>query len=155
MIIVLALFFTHEAPDNSAGMAFHIGGGAILGLFLLWRVVRRFIRGFTEKPEQPVGYNIAANVVLWGFLCSIIVVVISGYLLPWTLGSPLDVYGLAIPSPLPEMLWLHELMDSLHNIAGHLFLPLMLLHILGVLKHAIIDKDDVPGRMFKAVKRGR
>ncbi len=47
-IMVIALFFTHEGDRGSTALAFHVGGGAILGLFLLWRVGRRIMRGMTE-----------------------------------------------------------------------------------------------------------
>jgi len=155
VIAILALFFTHEAPPDSAGLAFHIGAGAILGVFLLWRVARRLFRGFTRKPDQARAYNAIASLVLWGFLISIVLVVTTGYLLPWTHGHALEIYGLSIPSPLPDLHVLHSPMEKIHNIAGHAFLPLLLVHVLGVLKHAVVDRDDVPIRMFKSVKRGR
>ena len=37
-ILVVALFFTHTATRGTAAYAFHVSGGAIAGLFLLWRV---------------------------------------------------------------------------------------------------------------------
>jgi len=155
VVAMLSLFFTHEAPDDSVGQVFHISGGAILGVFLLWRVMRRSMRGFADKPKQAVGYNRAASIVQWGFLISIVLVVISGYLIPWTLGHALVIYNFSIPSPFTELPLVHGWVDSVHNFSGHLILPLLLVHVLGVLKHAIIDRDDVPARMFKSVKRGR
>ena len=97
-ILVVALFFTHEGERGSTANLFHVSGGAIVGLFLLWRVWRRVQRGSTHPPEQAAIFNFAARLVHWGLLVAIVVVVVSGYLLPWSLGRELDVFGFGIPS---------------------------------------------------------
>ena len=154
--MVIALFFTHEGDRGSAAFAFHVGGGAILGLFLLWRVGRRILRGMTEKPDQAAIYNLASQIVIWGFLVAIIIVVISGYLLPWSRGMAIDVFGLfQIPSPIAANHDFHELIEEVHEISGQLIVPLFLLHLLGALKHRFIDKDNVMQRMTKSVSNGK
>ncbi|MDP6019688.1 MAG: hypothetical protein QGG19_00005, partial [Alphaproteobacteria bacterium] len=85
-ILVIALFLTHEGDRGSSSYVFHVSGGAIAGVFLLWRVWHRVRRGMTESPDQSPLLNIVSKIVLWGFLASIVVVVISGYLIPWSLG---------------------------------------------------------------------
>jgi cytochrome b561 len=159
-ILVVTLFLTHEgAVDgdrNSTAYAIHIGGGAIVGLFLLWRVWRRIARGMTAKPDQHYIFNIASQIVIWGFLAAIVVVVVSGYLLPWSLGRPLDIFGLInIPSPMGPSPGLREFLEDAHEISGVVFVPLLILHVLGTAKHAFIDKDGVAIRMLKSVSGGR
>ena len=155
-ILVIALFFTHEAERGSLGFSFHVAGGAVAGIFLLWRVWHRVRRGFAAEPDQAYLFNLVVRVVLWGFLVSIAVVVITGYLLPWTLARPIEFpLGLSIPSPLPKSAGLHEFMEELHDISGHLFVPLLLLHLLGAAKHAFIDKDGTVRRMFSPTSAGR
>lgn len=155
-IMVIALFFTHEGDRGSAAFAFHVGGGAILGIFLLWRVARRMMRGMTEKPDQAAIYNLASQIVIWGFLVAIIVVVTSGYLLPWSRGSAIDIFGLIqLPSPMAANYGFHELVEKVHEISGQLIVPLFLLHLLGALKHQFIDKDNVMQRMVKSVSDGK
>ena len=155
-IMVIALFFTHEGDRGSTALAFHVGGGAILGLFLLWRVGRRIMRGMTEKPDQAAIYNLASQIVIWGFLVAIIIVVISGYLLPWSRGSAIDVFGLfQLTSPIATNYGFHELIEEVHELSGQLIVPLFLLHLLGALKHRFIDKDDIMQRMVKAVSGGK
>ncbi|WP_282604381.1 cytochrome b [Pelagibius sp. Alg239-R121] len=151
-LLVIALFFTHEGERGSTERMLHVSGGAIAGLFLLWRVWHRLYSGMTEKPDQAALLNLASRIVIWGFLVAIVVVVISGYLLPWSLGRPLDFFGLAsIPSPMGASRGLHEFMEELHEISGHLFPPLIALHILGAAKHAFIGRDGIVKRMFKPV----
>ena len=137
-------------------MAFHVGGGAILGLFLLWRVGRRIVRGMSEKPDQAAIYNLASQFVIWGFLVAIIVVVISGYFLPWSRGQAINIFGLfQMSSPITANHDFHEIVKKMHNISGQLIVPLFFLHLLGALKHRFIDKDDVMQRMVKSVDDGK
>ncbi len=155
-IMIMALFFTHEGERGGTAWAFHVGGGAILGIFLLWRVGRRAIRGMTAKPQQAAIYNIASQIVIWGFLAAIALAVVTGYILPWSRGAAIDVFGLIqLPSPIPRSHFLHEASEVLHEISGTVVIPLLILHVLGALKHAFIDKDNVMQRMSKPVPCGK
>ncbi len=155
-ISVIALFFTHEGERGSAQYAFHLSGGALAGILLLWRVAHRVRHGLAERPAQAALLNAASSIVLWGFLATIVAVVLSGYFLPWSLGRPLDVFGwFSIPSPMSFHRGTHEFMEEVHDVSGHLFIPLLALHLLGTAKHALIDKDGVARRMFASVAGGR
>ena len=154
-ILIIALFFTHEAEQGTAFYAFHVGGGAIAGIFLLWRVWHRVRSGFAENPNQYILLALLSKAVLWGFLVSIVVVVVSGYLLPWSLGKPIDLFGIvAVPSPIGDVHVLHEFMEEMHEVSGHLFVPLLGLHILGWAKHKFVDRDQASSRMFRPDKNG-
>ena len=59
-ILVVALFFTHEGEPGSAARLVHVSGGAIAGLFLLWRVWHRVLRGTARPPRQAAVFNLAA-----------------------------------------------------------------------------------------------
>ncbi len=155
-IVVVVLFLTHEGDRNSTAYVIHISGGAIVGVFLIWRVWRRITRGTAAKPDQHYIFNVASKIVIWGFLAAILIVVVSGYLLPWSLGQPLDIFGLiSIPSPIGPSPGFHEFLEEAHEISGVIFVPLLILHVLGTAKHAFIDKDGVANRMFKSVSGGR
>ncbi|MCB1423300.1 MAG: cytochrome b/b6 domain-containing protein [Nitratireductor sp.] len=154
-VAVIALFFTHEGDRGSAQYAFHVGGGAILGVLIVWRALRRPFRGFPAKPDQPAILNLISTIVLWALLAAMVITVVTGYFLPWSLGAPIDLFSMAeIPSPMSRSRDLHEAMEEIHEIAGQAILPLVVLHVLGALKHAIIDKDGVMQRMSKAIGGG-
>ncbi|MCP4123587.1 MAG: hypothetical protein GY751_17690 [Bacteroidetes bacterium] len=156
VIAVIALFFTHEGDRGSQAYMFHVGGGAIIGVFLLWRVFHRLARGMTEKPKQHFIFNLASSLTMWGLLAAIVTVVLTGYLVPWTRGLEIDVFNLfSIPSPLNSNRDLHELAEEIHEIAGQSLLPLVLLHIVGALKHALFDRDNIVQRMKNAIAGGR
>lgn len=154
-LLVLALFFTHEAGRGTAAYAFHVSGGALVGLFLLWRVWRRVRRGGADAPAQAPFFNFVAKAVHWGLLVLVVIVVVSGYLLPWSLGSPLDIFGLEVPSPMEPNRGLHEFLERVHDTSGHLFIPLLALHVAGAIKHALFDRRGAGLRMFRPVAGGR
>lgn len=154
-ILVIALFVTHSATGGTAAHAFHVSGGAIAGLFLLWRVWHRFRRGMAHAPPQAAILNVAARFVHWGLLALIAVVVVSGYLLPWSQGSALDVFGAEIPSPMDASPTLHEFLERVHDGAGHLFIPLLALHVTGAIKHAVLDRRGTAMRMIRPALGGQ
>lgn len=154
-ILVIALFFTHEGEPGSNAYVLHVSGGAVAGVFLLWRVWHRVRRGSTHPPKQATVFNLGARLVHWGLLVAVVVVVVSGYLLPWSLGRELDVFGVGIPSPMGANREVHEVVDRVHDVSGHLFIPLLALHVLGAVKHAVFDWRHAGLRMFKPVDGGR
>lgn len=50
---------------------------------------------------------------------------------------------------------LEMVLEVMHELFSHLWIPILLLHVLGPLKHALIDKDGVLSSMFKPNKNGR
>lgn len=153
---VIALFVTHEDEPGSAARFFHIAVGNFLALFLVWRVVRRASRGMAAKPDQPAALNALAGLTTWGMLACVMLLCVSGWLLPWTNGVGLDMAGLfTIPSPLPVTPWLYRASAAVHDAAGHAIVPLVVLHLLGAAKHAFLDGDGVLMRMVQAVRGGR
>ena len=145
------MFFTHEGERGSTTYLLHVSGGAIVGVFLLWRVSRRIQRGSTHPPEQAAIFNLAARLGHWGPLVAIVVVVLSGYLLPWSLGRELDVFGFGIPSPMGTNRELHEAVGRVHDVTDHLFIPLLALHVLGAVKRAVFNRRGAELRIFKPI----
>lgn len=155
-ILLVALYLTGEAERGSAIFTFHIGFGAIAGIFLIWRAVRRMMRGMPDKSDQAEMLNRLSKLVIWGFLFVMIATTITGYLIFWFLGRPVDIFGLiAIPSPLAFNHDLHEGAEEIHEMLAHVFVFLLLLHVAGTLKHVFIDRDGVATRMIKAVRHGK
>ena len=154
-ILVVSLFFTHEGERGSTAYIFHVSGGAVAGVFLLWRVWHRMRRGMPDAPDQWAVFNLAAWLVHRALLAAIVVVVVSGYLLPWSLGQELDIFGVGIPSPMGASRSLHEIVERAHDVSGHLFIPLVALHLVGAIKHLVFDRRGAGLRMFRPISGGR
>lgn len=89
-------------------------------------------------------------------LIAIIVASVAGPLPVWPLGHGIDVFGhFSIPSALPGILRLHELTEGFHGLAGNLIMPLLILHVLGAVKHALTDRDGDMQRIVAAAANGR
>lgn len=138
-----------RGAERTEILAQHLSIGAIaiivLGARILWRIAQR-----GPKPvDQPPALKLLSRLVQWGLLAAIAVLILSGPVIQWSVGRSVDVFGLiSIPSPLPEMRWLHEALEELHEFASHALIPLLALHVLGALKHLLIDRDDVFRRML-------
>lgn len=91
----------------------------------------------------------------WGLLAIIATLIVTGPIMQWSTGQPIDVFGaVSIPSPLPEMRGLGEALEEIHEIASQAIVPLLALHVLGALKHLIFNRDGVFQRILWA-KEGR
>jgi len=152
-IAILVSYLTGEAmEDRSAGAyASHVSWAAVLAIPLIVRVVWRMADGIRRTSDQAAIFHLASKIVMIGFLVTIVVSVVTGILLPWSVGNPLEVFSLSIPSPLPRMRELHEVLEETHEVAVHLFIPLVALHIAGALKHAFVDRDNVLKGIFLPV----
>lgn len=153
--LVIALFVTHEGAAGTPAWTFHVAGGNVIALFLVWRVARRARRGFAAKPDQGAVLNAIARATAWGILACLLALSVTGWLLPWANGAPLNLATLlAVPSPLPPTPGLYAVLDAVHAFAGHAIVPLVVLHLAGAAKHAFLDGDGVLMRMVTAVRGG-
>ena len=148
--VALVFSFTTGDPlEDAAGAervsayANHVFWASILGILLIARVVWRIRRGFKPNPSQQLALRVLARAVMIGFLISILGAVVSGLLLPWTEGTALEIGALTIASPMSSVPALYDFMAGAHSLFSHIWIALLLLHLLGALKHLIIDRDEV------------
>ena len=160
--VALVLSFTTGDPlEELAGAEWasaydnHVLWATILGIPLIARVAWRIRRGFKHHRNQHIALWILARCVMIGFLVSIVGAVITGLLLPWTEGQPLKIGALIVASPIPSMPTLYGFMKGGHGLFSHIWIPLLLLHSLGALKHLIIDRDNVFRGIFWPAKAPR
>jgi cytochrome b561 len=153
---VIALFLLGQEIENApseqaegAAVALHVSIGVIAWAFLFLRVVWRLAQGHPEQPAQHWTLNLLSYLVQYGLLLVIAIQIISGPLMIWTSGAPIGAFGwFEIVSPLPRNHELHEVFEKVHGLTANLVLPLIALHVLGALKHLIIDRDGVFQRML-------
>ena len=151
-IAVVTLFLTHE--DEFA--AIHLGIGILAIPLFLFRTGWRVARGYPRITDQPAIFNFAARLVTLAFLLCILTVSVTGLAIPPLEGDPIAFFGLgAVTVPMQPNPALAEIFGEAHDLAGHAFLPLVALHILGALKHHFINRDAVLVRMFRPVAMGK
>ena len=81
-------------------------------------------------------------------LAAIVVMVVSGPLIQWTGGRPFGIFDWCrFPSPLPKSEIWHERLEVLHGWTAWAIICLVGLHLLAVIKHQFIDRDNILARM--------
>ena len=149
-------WMTHMAarPDRFA----HYAGHAALGYDLLALIVLRLLWRWTHAvPELPADLQrwerISARVGHIGLYLLILGSSLTGWALAGTFRSPMnkDVFGLTVPSLVSDRS-LHDLMEESHTILSYLLGALVIVHIIGALRHHLLKKNDVFRRMWFGAK---
>ncbi|AXS41325.1 cytochrome b [Breoghania sp. L-A4] len=160
-VLVIALFLIGEQFEDlgrEAGAslrALHVSIGMIAVVTVLARIAWRFTQGNPKKAEDPRLILLLSILVQWGLILATLALVITGPLSIWTTGQPIDVFGMVqLASPLERNRELHEAMEEIHEVASSVLLPLVALHVLGALKHAVLDRDGIFMRMLRPAREG-
>jgi cytochrome b561 len=161
-ISILVLYLNGEAIEDAVGRDAHFSAvmaHVSLGMALFVVLAARVVWSVASKkpdafPQHPA-LRALSVLIHWLLLLAIVVAIVTGPLAIWSVGRPLSLYGLSIPSPwaTPDR-GLHEMMEEVHELAAKSFIPLVALHVLGALKHFFVDKDRTLQRMLW-VKRTR
>lgn len=149
LVIGLAFEALPRGDARTTVTNLHVSIGLIALPFLLWRVYWRVKRRFPAPLPSPGWQVMLAKAVHVLLLADILVLAITGPLAVWSLGHGLDLFGwFAIPSPIGRMTVLQEAVETIHITAAKpVMLPLLTLHILGVLKHVLLDRGSSMERM--------
>jgi len=110
---------------------------------LLWgRIVWRFKVGHPGPlPRQGRFFFAIGKYFHFLMLIAIAVMLISGPLMAWSAGDAIDVFGLAIPSPVENLGQVHDWLHRVHGYVASFILAGIILHLLAVFKHTVIDRD--------------
>lgn len=149
--------FAGDAGDRaarSALMGWHIGLGATFALVLLARVFASYAQPRPTPPEQSPALKFLASATHQVLLIAILVQIVSGPLTIWSGARAINVFDLfSIPSPFAERnQGVHEFAELPHAIGRWTLVAAISLHILGALKHALIDRDGVLMRMLRPAR---
>lgn len=135
----------------------HKSFGVLIFLFILYRIYRRFRLGWPPPARDYGRYQrMLAHLVHWVLIVGTVVFPISGMMHSGAGGhgvpffffelvpSNYDAAGNAIPYHEGA----RELGKSIHAITGDIMIWAIALHIMGALKHHLIDKDNTLKRML-------
>ncbi len=137
----------HRAPELHKSIGIILVG--LMLLRLLW------------NRAQPRPADLSDSILLRriarglhnGFYLLVLLMFISGYLISTAKGKGIDVFELfSIPALLAENEQRGELAGDIHEILGHLFIALALVHAGAALKHHFVERDPTLVRMFGIVK---
>jgi cytochrome b561 len=161
VLVLLGIgLYMGELPRGDARKfwrALHIAIGTVAALFLLWRVLWRVrSRSPLALPQAPApALQLFSKLVHGLLLAGIAIMALTGPLSIWSAGRPLTIFDwVSIPSPLPRLRALHEALEQVHSFTADVLIALICLHLLGVLKHQFIDRDNILARMTGRANSG-
>jgi cytochrome b561 len=122
-------------------------------LFAALIILKLLMRVLNPPPPALASHKhwerISAHVAHWLMYALIVVVVVSGYLIPTADGSGIDVFGwFTIPSATGRIKGLETTAGKVHYWSTWLLVGLAGIHASGALKHHLIDRDQTLRRML-------
>jgi cytochrome b561 len=116
---------------------------ALMAVRLAWRV------GHSPPPLPPMpAWQARAARWTHGLLyAALIAIAVSGYLGSVFSGYPVKFFGVALPAWGGKEPALKDAFSLTHLAANWLLAALVALHVAGALKHALVDRDGLLGRM--------
>ncbi|MDO6463460.1 MULTISPECIES: cytochrome b [Pseudoalteromonas] len=140
-------------------MSWHKSFGVLLFAFALLRVTWRIINGWPKHTNTHPEYEmILAKVIHYVLIISMLLMPISGLITSGMGGHGVDLFGLEIiphnPNPenpqrsMPFSESWSNLGKTVHGLTANALLVALGLHIVGAIKHHVIDKDNTLTRML-------
>ncbi|WP_305369414.1 cytochrome b [Photobacterium leiognathi] len=150
-LIILGLYVEGlpRSPEKFELLGIHKSLGVIVLAVALIRIAWRFKEGaIPAAPEQSRALQIFAKSIQHLLLLATLLMPISGIMMSVGGGRALEVFGVEILAAREKVEWLGSLGHTIHGIAANIIIALIVLHVLGALKHQLINKDNTLVRMF-------
>ncbi|MBY0572684.1 MAG: cytochrome b [Undibacterium sp.] len=137
----------------------HKSFGVLIVPFVLARVIWRIKSGW----PTPVGQyskieQILAKLTHWVLISASVLMPVTGFMFSGASGHGVAVFGWTIapenpdPNKLGEVIPFNPLVANvgheMHEILGWIFIAAVALHVVGALKHHVMDKDGTLQRML-------
>lgn len=160
-ILVIANWRIAEAAEQFEGLAasavwnYHKAWGILILVLTLGRIGLKLAHPGPPFPAHLAAWERAlARTVHFTFYVLLIALPLAGWLANSLMRRTIDFFGLfTIPAlPVGANKELGGRIFDLHAATGTLLLLLIALHLLGVIKHLVIDRD---GELFRMLPLGR
>ncbi|MCL4673956.1 MAG: cytochrome b [Sphingomonadaceae bacterium] len=140
--------------DKSAIMGNHFAIGVLLFAAVVLRFAWRLAKGTPAPQSGHAGWErMLAKAVHYIFYALLLIMPLAGWFAMSKYGAPIDVWGLFALPPLPVAADPEgaKAIFEQHATAGKIMLILIVVHVLGTLKHTVLDKD---GNLFRMLPFG-
>jgi cytochrome b561 len=144
-------------PKQPVGMradAFNLHKSVGMTIFLLmtlrlaWRVGHRP----PTLPAMQVWQSRLARITHGLLYVALLVQPLAGYLGSEVSGYPVKYFGATLPGWAGKHVELKDFLSGVHLATSWVIAALVALHVTGALKHALIDRDGLLGRMGMGVR---
>lgn len=128
----------------------HKGFGVLAAVLVVVRLVNRMFHKVPDLPQNmPQAQKLVAHASHIVMYILMLLLPVSGFLMQYFAGRPIDVFGLfRLPAAVEVAIKPFALFRELHGIFALLLVAVVCLHAAGALYHHWIKKDDVLKRML-------
>jgi cytochrome b561 len=116
---------------------------ALMTLRLAWRLLHRA----PPLPPMPRWQAALARATHGGLYAALLVQPLAGYLGSVFSGYPVKYFGMTLPAWGARHDALKDLLSGVHLTVSWIIATLVLLHVAGAAKHALVDRDGLLRRM--------
>lgn len=156
-IYMASLFETRDPALMAKGAeiaALHKPFGLLILALTLWRLALRLREDFLPLPSHMKPWEIVcARATHIGFYVALLVLPLTGWAFAVTAERPLSFFGLFDVPLSPFGDGVRGVLHETHEVLGIVAAVLVVLHVLGALKHHFLDRDDVLSRMLPFLRR--
>ena len=160
VILILLLlghgwWMTHLAPRGPGRLEHYAGHAALAYDFLVLLVLRLLWRWTHAVPALPADTarweRVAAHAGHFGLYCLMFATTIVGWALAGTMRTPMnkDVFGIPFPAIFASQdRAAHNLLEDTHKYLAYILLALIVIHLIGALRHHFMKRNNVLRRMW-------
>jgi len=159
MILLLATGIYMEQAEVFALYPWHKSFGVLVLLFAVIRIAWRINQGWPKSVgDYSTIEKVLSKLVHWLLILATVIMPVSGFMMSALGGYGIDFFGIELvakntaPNNPMEIVPINESMANfahgVHGVGGNLLLLAVILHLVGALKHHILDKDATIRRML-------
>lgn len=127
---------------------YHKTFGILIGALIILRIALKLATPRPEYDPPLKRFDRIASASLHGFFyVALVVMPITGWLATGASGFPVEFFNWNLPAILSKDKDLGALLYEIHGVFGWLLLIGAIVHIGAAVKHWLIDRDGVMGRM--------
>ena len=146
---VIALWFlgnssqSLDSSDYSVWSQWHVSIGVSGIALIVLRIWWRLRSGHPRIKGHSDSLHHTAKLAHYVLLVAITIMIISGPLIPWSIGAPLILFGsVVIPSPFSLGIGIAAEIRQIHFWTSTIIIIISTLHIFGAFKHMMFNHDE-------------
>jgi cytochrome b561 len=143
----------YYSPYYTSAPHIHKSLGMILLFLLFARFAWRLANPRPDDSELTPLERRMAPLVHWGLYPLMLVLMVSGYLIPTAEGQPIDVFGIISVPALMTGENLEDTAGLIHEYAAYVIMIVVFFHTAAALKHHFHDKTSILKRMWSGPSR--
>lgn len=139
-----------RSPEKGMLIGLHKSFGILVFVLAVIRIIWRILNKFPKPLRQLPNWQAAlAKLTHWMLIIGTVLMPVSGVMMSIGGGHPIGFFGFELVAGVghkDEVL--SEIGSILHGVGGKVFIALIVLHLIGVFKHLLLDKDGTVQRML-------